>query len=193
MAASPMTSAHGRCARSTWAAAVLFVSPIWKWAPQPPAGCAGAGYHAGKVPRPIPTWYFALVVIRRGDRFLLVRERRYGQRWFLPAGGVEPGETLVEGAVREIPEESGVLVELDGVLRVEHSPRSRGTARCRVFFTAHPGGDTPPLSAPNEHSLEARWVTLSEMEWLVLRHPEVPDAIAYVAAGGAVSRTSCAA
>ena len=135
---------------------------------------------------PIPTWYFALVVVRRGDRFLLVHERKHGQRWYLPAGRVEPGETLVEGAVRETLEESGVPVAIDGVLRMEHSPDVDGTARCRVFFTAHPFDDTPPLSAPNEHSLEARWVTLAELDGLELRHSEVRDAFAYVASGGGV-------
>lgn len=136
---------------------------------------------------PIPTWYFALVVVRQGDRFLLVQERKHGQRWYLPAGRVEPGETLADGAVRETLEESGLPVELDGVLRVEHSPGPDGTARCRVFFTAHPVDDTPPLSAPNEHSLEARRVTLAELDGLELRHPEVREVLVYVAGGGAVS------
>ena len=43
---------------------------------------------------PSATWFFALVVVRRGDRFLLVHERKHGQTWYLPAGRVEPGETL---------------------------------------------------------------------------------------------------
>jgi 8-oxo-dGTP pyrophosphatase MutT (NUDIX family) len=70
---------------------------------------------------PIPTWYFALVVVRQGNRFLLVHERKHGQGWYLPAGRVESGETLTQAAVRETLEETGVPVVLDGVLRVEHS------------------------------------------------------------------------
>ena len=50
---------------------------------------------------PIPTWFFVLVVVRRGEQFLLVHERKHGQLWYLPAGRVEPGETFVEAAVRE--------------------------------------------------------------------------------------------
>jgi phosphatase NudJ len=38
---------------------------------------------------PIPTWYFALVVVVSGDRFLRVHERKHGQLWYLPAGRVE--------------------------------------------------------------------------------------------------------
>ena len=74
---------------------------------------------------PIPTSYFALVVVQHGDRFLLVQERKHGQRWHLPAGRAEPGESLAEAAERETLEESGVKVRLTGVLRVEHSPGCR--------------------------------------------------------------------
>ena len=47
---------------------------------------------------PIPTWFFALVVVRQGDRFLLVHEAKHGQDWYLPAGRVEPGESLTDAA-----------------------------------------------------------------------------------------------
>jgi len=62
------------------------------------------------VPRdPTPTWFYVLVVVRQGDRFLLVHERRFNQPWYLPAGRVEPGETLTKAAVRETPEENGSI------------------------------------------------------------------------------------
>lgn len=122
---------------------------------------------------PIPTWYFVLVVVRHGPRFLLVREARHGQKWYLPAGRVQPGESLVSAARRETLEESGVPVALDGVLKVEHSPLQDGTARVRVIFLAHPLNDTPPKSKPDEQSLAAAWVSLSELEELPLRGAEV--------------------
>ena len=104
---------------------------------------------------PIPTWVFALVIVRKGDRFLVVHERKHGQLWYLPAGRIEPGETLAQGARRETLEETGVPVEIDGILRVEHTPHPKGTARLRVLFTAHPVDDTPPKTQPDEESLEA--------------------------------------
>src|SRR5436190_13429893 len=96
---------------------------------------------------PIPTWFFALAVVRRGDHFLLVHERKHGQLWYLPAGRVEPGETVADAAVREALEETGVPVRLAGVLRVEHTP-SRFGGRLRVVVLAEPTGDTPPQSVP---------------------------------------------
>jgi len=130
----------------------------------------------------IPTWFFALVVVREGERFLVVRERRHGQRWYLPAGRVEPGERLVDGAVRETLEESGVPVELVGVLRVEHSP-APDSARVRVIFLARPIDDTPP--GPTADSLDARWVTLAELSALPLRSDEVRRIFEHVAGGAA--------
>ncbi len=133
----------------------------------------------------IPTWFFAMAVVRLGRRFLVVRERKHGQLWYLPAGRVEPGESFVEAAQRETLEESGVRVVVEGLLRVEHSPTPDG-ARVRVFVVARPDDDAPPKAAPDEHSLEARWVTLDELATLPLRGREVREVFEYVAHGGEV-------
>ncbi len=135
---------------------------------------------------PIPTWYYALVVVRLGRRFLVTRERKHGQLWYLPAGRVEPGETLEQGAIRETLEETGVPVELEGILRIEHTPRPEGSARCRVIFVARPVDDTPPKNKPDEDTLEARWVTLEELDDLPIRSHEVETIFRHVAHGGPV-------
>jgi ADP-ribose pyrophosphatase YjhB (NUDIX family) len=133
---------------------------------------------------PTPTYCFALVVVRREDRFLMVRECKQHEGWYLPAGQVEPGERLVDAAVRETLEEGGVPVVLDGVLRVEHTPRADGSARLRVFFLAHPVDDTPPKSQPDAHSLGAAWMRLDELEGLPLRGEEARQVLRFVHAGG---------
>ncbi|HEY3447830.1 MAG TPA: NUDIX hydrolase [Myxococcales bacterium] len=132
---------------------------------------------------PIPTWNFALVVVRRGDEYLLVQESKDDQAWYLPGGRVELGESFVETAERETLEEAGVRVEVTGVLRVEHTPYPDATARCRVWFLAHPKGDPTPKSAPDEHSLSARWLKIEEVSKLPLRGEEALDALCALAAG----------
>src|SRR5512135_242905 len=132
---------------------------------------------------PVPTWFFAVVIVRKGDRFLLVHERKHGQLWYLPAGRVEPGESFFDAAVRETLEETGVPVRLDGLLRIEHSPSPTGSMRCRVLFTASPIDDRPPRTVPDEESLGAAWVTLADLDHYPLRGQEVRDILRYVAGG----------
>ncbi len=134
---------------------------------------------------PIPTWYFALVVVRRGNRFLLVHERKHGQLWYLPAGRAEPGETLQDAAYRETLEETGVPVRLKGILRLEHSPLPGG-ARVRALFLAEPTDDTPPKAIADSESLGAAWVSLEELAGYPQRGPEVRELLSHVAHGGAV-------
>jgi 8-oxo-dGTP pyrophosphatase MutT (NUDIX family) len=132
---------------------------------------------------PIPTWYFAVVVARHGDRFLLVQERKHGQLWYLPAGRAELGESLAQAALRETFEESGVRVRLTGVLRVEHSPFPTH-ARVRAVFLAEPTDGIATKEKPDDESLRAEWVSVSELAKYPLRGPEVEQLITYVAQGG---------
>lgn len=134
---------------------------------------------------PIPTWYFAMAVVRLGHRFLLCQERKYGSTWSLPGGRVEPGETLYEACLREVLEETGVPVHLDGVLRVEHTPSASG-ARVRVVFLASPRDDTAPKTIADEESLQARWLTLDEIAALPLRGSDLRALLESVADGRAV-------
>jgi phosphatase NudJ len=133
--------------------------------------------------RPIPSYFYALVVVRRGDQFLLVDERSHGGGWYLPAGRVEEGEDLLTAARRETLEESGIPVVLDGILRIEHSPLPDMT-RCRVFFLGHPADDRPPKSVPDDESLGARWFTIDELRGEKLRGDEVLAVLRHVALGG---------
>ena len=147
----------------------------------------------------IPTWFFALVVVRRGDQFVLVHETKHGQLHSLPGGRAEPGETLAQAAMRETLEEAGIPVVLEGVLRLEHSPGSVAgpsghdnseDARVRALFLARPADDTPLKRVQDEHSQRANWVRLSELSNYPLRGEEVRELFEYVARGGAVAPLS---
>jgi phosphatase NudJ len=133
---------------------------------------------------PIPTWYFALAVVRLGHRFLLTQERKYGACWSIPGGRVEPGETLTDACVREVLEETAVPVRLDGIYRVEHAPGPNG-ARIRVIFAATPRDDTPPKSVADEESLKAAWLTLDEIARLPLRGKDLRSLLEGIADGRA--------
>lgn len=127
---------------------------------------------------PMPAWFYALVLVRRGNHFLLVEETDHGGGWYLPAGRVEPGETLHEAALREVREEAGIDVVLNGVYRIEHTVLERGGARVRVLFSAAPVDDRAPKSQPDEHTLRAGWFTRREAADLRLRSSEVTGLLA---------------
>jgi 8-oxo-dGTP pyrophosphatase MutT (NUDIX family) len=131
---------------------------------------------------PIPTWYFALVVVRRGHRFLLTQERKYGSCWSIPGGRVEPGETLTTAAIREVLEETGVPIRLDGILRIEHAPVDAGV-RVRVLFSGSPIDDTQPKSTADDESLGAAWLTIDELRERRLRGAELRAMLESVESG----------
>ena len=131
---------------------------------------------------PIPTWYFALVVVRRGHRFLLTQEKKYGSCWSIPGGRVEPGESLVTAAVREVFEETGVPIRIDGIFRIEHAA-AESTVRMRVLFAGTPIDDTPPKTTPDEESLGAAWLTLDEIRERPLRGAELRALLESVESG----------
>jgi 8-oxo-dGTP pyrophosphatase MutT (NUDIX family) len=124
----------------------------------------------------IPTLTYVLVVCRNAGRFLLVEERKHGGGFYLPAGGVELGETIVDAAVRETLEEAAILVEPTSILAIDHHwlPGSgRVVQRWRFILEATVIGDPTPKSTADKHTLGARWVSPEDIKDLPLRHPEV--------------------
>jgi ADP-ribose pyrophosphatase YjhB (NUDIX family) len=85
------------------------------------------------------------LVIREVRDVLLVRHG-YLAGWFLPGGGVERGEALVEAAVREVKEEAGILAgeepRLHGVFLNERQFRGDHVA-CFVLKEFSEGPFTP--------------------------------------------------
>lgn len=137
--------------------------------------------------KPIPTWSFAIVVVRLGRRILVVQERKHDETWYLPAGRVEAGETFAEAAHRETMEEAGLEIVLEGVLSVDYRPVGDGSvSRARVVYVARPKNDDEPRTEPNKDTLGAKWASIEELQELPLRSAEVIKLARYVNEGGVI-------
>lgn len=95
------------------------------------------------------------------------------QEWTLPGGGLEPYETPEQAAVRELHEETGLNVELTGLLAVDSftvppaerlaaADRSRALLSLRVIYRARAlGGEL--RNEANGSTDRAAWVPLHEV------------------------------
>ncbi len=109
-----------------------------------------------------------------GDRVLLAKKtRKIGAGcWNGYGGGVEPGETPEQAAVRELAEESGGItvvvrdLERVAVLDMENHRSDGGVFSCRVHvFLVCRWSGTP---APTEEMAEPTWFTFDEVRQLQL-------------------------
>jgi ADP-ribose pyrophosphatase YjhB (NUDIX family) len=122
---------------------------------------------------PVPTWSFALVVVKSGRKVALVRDTKDGLAWSLPGGRIESNEELLAAARRFAANEVGVPVELEGLLRLQHTLVDGGEARLRICVVARPADDRPLKTDPDAHSLLAQWFTREQLATLAVTSRDV--------------------
>ena len=89
-------------------------------------------------------------------------------RWYLPAGRLEPDETLVEGVKREVLEETGLRYEPETILCME----MYGVAWQRVTFIGRAtSGRLKPK--PDEESLDAKWMKYPDLKSQPIRSGDI--------------------
>ena len=123
-----------------------------------------------------------VIVVNEAGQILLMRRTDNGN-WAVPGGAMDLGESLVEAAVRETREETGIECEITGLSGIYTSPAhvieytSDGEVRQEfsVVFTARPAGGQ--LRASSE-SAEPRWVDPAEIPGLVM-HPSMRQRITH--------------
>ena len=119
------------------------------------------------------TTLFVSTVVVKDGKLLVVQEGKnnYGQldTWNFPAGHVEPGERLVDAAIREAKEESGYTVAIDSVLSVLLKNTDSGMSLV-VFFLGHIADASPAVH--EEGIQQVDFVTLGDLEKLNLRFPD---------------------
>lgn len=124
-------------------------------------------------------------VVERAGRFLLVEEQtRYGLQWNQPAGHWEPGETLIEAAIRETREEAAIQFQPSSVvgIYVWTRPDNQNAASPKTFLRVTFAGeilDEYPDQPLDDGIVRAHWASREEIAQNIdrLRSPMVLDAV----------------
>ena len=112
-------------------------------------------------------------IVRQADRFLMVEEEIDGELVInQPAGHLEPGETLLEAAVRETLEETAWQVRLEGIsgLYQYHAP-GPDILYHRICFLATPLQETSQVLDSDIH--RCLWLSREALSDRKLRSPLV--------------------
>ncbi|WP_404470513.1 NUDIX hydrolase [Sutcliffiella horikoshii] len=117
---------------------------------------------------------YVLLLDEAKEKVLIVKNiGEIGSYYTLPGGAVEEGETLPEAAVREVKEETGLHVEVSGIVSVmEAFFEARGHHAIFFIFEGEVKGGDINISMPDEIE-EVVWMEVEEAE----RYLSLPEGV----------------
>lgn len=98
------------------------------------------------------------------DGMILLTQREDLETWVLPSGGVEDGESLAQAAIRETKEETGLDVELTGLVGV-YSRLGNFFPGHMVLFAARPIGGK--IQCQEGETISVEWFPLEKLPTLL--------------------------
>ncbi|MFD7166917.1 NUDIX domain-containing protein [Streptomyces violascens] len=133
-------------------------------------------YDDPNAPEPNSMVVAASAVVTDDRGRILLQRRRDNGLWALPGGAMDMGDSLPGTAVREVREETGLDVEITGLVGTYTDPRhviaySDGEVRRQfaVVFTARVVGGELAVS---DESTELRYVSPGDFEVLPMHHTQ---------------------
>jgi 8-oxo-dGTP diphosphatase len=142
--------------------------------PEPTTADLDARRAARRYPdRPIVA---VLAVVLRGEEALIVQRAQQPNagRWGFPGGVLELGETVAEGAMRELSEETGIAAKAAGILDV-HDAITRdaeGRVQFHYLLIAVRGIWQSGEGEPADDAAACAWVTRDDI--VAGRYPTFP-------------------
>ncbi|VDN56512.1 unnamed protein product [Dracunculus medinensis] len=105
------------------------------------------------------TYVGAAIVLRDNNGILELLMVQEAKRWYIPAGRIKPEETIMEGVLRELFEESGFHGEIKEFLSLQ----VQGADWYRfVFYCDIIGGERKKV--PDGESLSADWISIDDIK-----------------------------
>ncbi|MGP3775211.1 NUDIX domain-containing protein [Streptomyces sp. SDT5-1] len=145
-------------------------------------------YDDPSAPKPNSMVVAASAVVTDESGRVLLQRRSDSGLWALPGGGMELGESLPGCAVREVKEETGLDVEVTGLVGTYTDPRhiieyTDGEVRRQfnVCFTARVVGGSLAIS---DESTELRFIDPAEIPSLDMHHTQRLRLGHYFSGGG---------
>lgn len=120
------------------------------------------------------TYIVAVVIFNEDEELLLIQEAKKScaGKWYLPAGRMEKGENIIEAAMREVLEETGLHVKITTLLAVE----SASGSWFRFVLTGDiTGGELKSPSRADQESLQAKWI--GNLDEVTLRSNDIHNII----------------
>ena len=109
----------------------------------------------------------ACLLTYRG-KLLLIKENQSGEvNWDIPAGGLEQGETLMEGVRREIQEETGIITTLPRFRKVFQFVQGKTTSFNYLFHEEITTAQLHSLETTEVNILEAKLFSSVEIQELI--------------------------
>ncbi len=106
-------------------------------------------------------------ILIEDDKILLVKQKVSEKRnWSLPGGKLEQGETLEQGIIREMKEETGLDIEIIKMLYLCDVSASSNTLLHITFLLKRVGGEIelPSNKYENNPIFEVRFVALDDLK-----------------------------
>jgi len=97
-------------------------------------------------------------------KILLVKSPKWHNRWTMPGGHIEPGETIDEALLREAEEEVGLSLKSEGIIAYGEliGPPDFHRPAHFVYFDIFCKTEDSNIKLDNEELTEYKWVTPQE-------------------------------
>ncbi len=110
----------------------------------------------------VPTHDIAVGIVQKGGKLLITRRKLdglLGGLWEFPGGKLNKNETASDACIREIKEETGIIVKIDTHLTTIHHAYTHFKIKMDVFYCHFIQGEIH-LNGPIDH----HWITLSDID-----------------------------